>query len=259
VILRSYLDDSGMNQVPISVLAGWIAPAASWTAFTDEWRQALEMKPRLQYFKMSECMGFGGQFSGWSRESRDLRLRYLVRLIEAHKLLGIGSVIPTADYRELFQNSPRRAFDVPYFLMFFGLMAGVATSFADIQNAVSVKADRVDFFFYDQPDQMDKVISAWAHFKEAAPESARPLLGDPPRFRSDETTLPLQAADLYAWHLRSQYAADFKGEIYESPWGSSGDAINTVSFFWKKRDLEGVREALDNAIRLGRPVEIWPK
>jgi hypothetical protein len=259
MILRAYIDDSDINREPVSILAGWIAPAGSWAAFADEWQRGLDMKPRLKYFKMSECMGFGGEFAGWSKESRDHRLRYFVKLIEEHKLLAIGGVIRTAEYREIFRNSPVKTFDVPYYLMFFGLMAGLATSFADIQEAVATKADKVDFVFDDQPGQMEKVLASWSYFKEVAPDHIRPLLGDPPIFRNDMTTLPLQAADLYAWHLRAQETATFSGEAYQSPWGNAGDAINTANWIWSAHNLEVTRAALDEPNLPGHPVGIWPK
>jgi hypothetical protein len=259
MILRAFVDDSDINQEPVSILAGWIAPAHAWASFADEWKRALDMKPRLQYFKMSECMGFGGEFLGWSKETRDLRLNYLVRLIEEHKLLGVGAAIQTSEYRRIFQNSPQKEFDYPYFMMFFGLMAGLTTSIAEVETSLSAKAERVDFVFDEQPGQMEKVLGAWSHFKEVAPDQVRPLLGDPPIFRNDQTTLPLQAADLYAWHLRAQMTLDLQGEAYESPWGNAGDSLNTANWIWTTPHLEVMRAALDEASRLGKPVEIWPK
>jgi hypothetical protein len=259
MILRAYVDDSDINQEPVSILAGWIAPARSWASFADAWQLALDMKPRLRYFKMTECMGFGGEFSGWSKESRDQRLRYLIKLIEEHKLLGVGAAIRTSEYRKIFHNSPQKIFDVPYFLMIHGLMAGLVTPFTGIQEALTAKAEKVDFVFDDQPDQMEKVLLAWSHFKEVAPESVKALLGDPPIFRNDMTTLPLQAADLHAWSLRAKLTAEINGEKYVSPWGDAGDSINTATWAWTKGNLQITRAALDEASRLGRPAEIWPK
>jgi hypothetical protein len=259
MILKAYLDDSEIDQEPVSVLAGWLAPAGSWAPFADEWQRGLEMKPKLKYFKMSECMGFGGEFSGWSRESRNQRLRYFVNLIEEYKLLGIGGVIPTAEYKRLFRNSPLKNFDVPYFLMFYGLMAGILSSLPEIQNAIGATTERVDFVFDDQPGQMERALNAWAEFKEVAPENIKPLLGDPPIFRSDLMTLPLQAADLYAWHLRRQQTVEFTGEQYQSPWGNAGDTINTANWLWTTQNLEAMRDSLDEARRFGVPAQIWPK
>ena len=38
-----------------------VASVATWAHFSDEWQQALEMKPRLDYFKMSKAMSFSRQ------------------------------------------------------------------------------------------------------------------------------------------------------------------------------------------------------
>jgi hypothetical protein len=259
MILRAFLDDSEMNQEPISVLAGFLAPAGSWAPFADEWQSGLEMRPKLRYFKMSECMGFGGEFLGWSEESRDLRLRYFVNIIEEYKLLGVGGVMPTAEYHRLFRKSPQKTFDVPYFLMFYGLMAGILSDRDSIENAISAKAERIDFVFDDQPGQMEKALSAWRYFKEVTPDNIKPFLGDPPIFRSDLTTVPLQAADLYAWHLRRQETVKFTGEPYQSPWGNAGDAINTANWLWSSQNLEVMRSGLDEASPVAVPGGIWPK
>jgi hypothetical protein len=140
-------------------------------------------------------------------------------------------------------------------------MAGLVTSFSDIQDALTTKAqaERVDFVFDAQPDQMAKVLGAWSHFKEVAPEQVKPFLVNPPIFRNDMTTLPLQAADLHAWQLRSKLIAEIKGDEFVSPWGNAGDSINTATWLWSRQNLEVTRAALDEASRLGRSVEIWPK
>jgi hypothetical protein len=143
--------------------------------------------------------------------------------------------------------------------MIHGLMAGLVASFSDIQDALAAKAEKVDFVFDIQPGQMEKVLSAWSHFKEVAPPSLRTLIGDPPIFRNDMTTLPLQAADLHAWSLRAKLTAEINREDYVAPWGNAGDSINTATWAWTKENLQVTREALDEADHLGRPVEIWPK
>ena len=88
--------------------------------------------------------------------------------------MRIGGVIRTAEYREIFRNSPGKAFDVPYYLTFFGLMAGLATSFVDIQEAVAIKAEQVEFVFDDQPGQMEKVLGSWHRASALAHSIARP-------------------------------------------------------------------------------------
>jgi hypothetical protein len=87
-MFAAYFDDSNMNAPPVSVLGGWVGRAKDWDAFTDSWAEALWMKPRLRYFKLAEAQNLKGEFGGWSEESRDERIRLLVKIIERHKFLG---------------------------------------------------------------------------------------------------------------------------------------------------------------------------
>jgi Protein of unknown function (DUF3800) len=205
--LRAYIDDSGLNQAPVSVLAGWIAPTWRWADFADEWKAALEMKPFLQYFKMSEAMSLSGQFSGWSEASRNFRIRYLANLIKEYGLIGVGTVVPHDLYQEIFVGRTRKDFDVPYFLMFHGLMAGIVSEFLRVRPDL----EQIDFIFDDQPGQMAKLSAEWIKFKNVAPPQYKRLLGDPPIFRNDKTTLPLQAADMHAWYVRQLSIAELAG------------------------------------------------
>lgn len=256
LILRVYVDDSGINQPPMSVLAGWIGPAERWAAFSDEWHQALQMKPRLKYFKMSEAMSLSGEFSGWSTESRDHRLKYLANLIAEYQLIGVGTAIPHDLYQEIFVGRATKIFDVPYYLMFYALMAGIVTEF----HRKQIIFERIDFVFDQQPGQMDRLSNGWAKFKEVAPAPVRTLLGDPPIFRSDETTLPIQAADMYAWYVRVWNAAEYHGQpAPPAPWAPAGGILNTVTWVWDRQQLQGAFDAVINANRLGVPVEIWTK
>jgi hypothetical protein len=116
LMLKAYIDDSNMNTPPVSVLGGWVGPAKDWAHFSDCWAEALWMKPRLSYFKLSEAQGLKGEFHGWSEESRDERLRLLIRIIEKHKFLGVVSAMPLGAYKEVFGDLPDKGVRAPYFL-----------------------------------------------------------------------------------------------------------------------------------------------
>src|SRR5262245_66278423 len=61
MMLQAYVDDSCLGEGPVGLLAGWIAPAADWARFSDDWDQALSMSPRLCYFKSSEASSLIGE------------------------------------------------------------------------------------------------------------------------------------------------------------------------------------------------------
>jgi hypothetical protein len=173
LMFAAYIDDSSMNTPPVSVLGGWVGRAKDWAAFSDSWAEALWMKPRLRYFKLSEAQNLKGEFGGWSEESRDERIRLLVKIIERHKFLGVANAMPLDDYREVFGNIPDRGIQNPYFLSFFGIIALLAGHYRRIGET-----EPIDFIFDVQPGQGDMVTAAWRHFLTVAPPDLRPLLGD---------------------------------------------------------------------------------
>jgi hypothetical protein len=59
MVLQAFVDDSGIGQPPVYILAGWIADAAKWADFLTEWDRVLRMSPRIRYFKFAEAMGWG--------------------------------------------------------------------------------------------------------------------------------------------------------------------------------------------------------
>src|SRR5262249_30706221 len=115
-MMKAYVDDSFMGRAPVSVLAGWIASASTWARFSDEWQEGLAMKPRLDYFQVNGAMSFSGQFARWGEQSRNERMRLLVRIIADHRPLGIASAMPYDLYQRVFGKNPDKAIAHPYFV-----------------------------------------------------------------------------------------------------------------------------------------------
>jgi hypothetical protein len=61
-VLQVCIDDSRRGQEPVFVLAGYVARARNWKAFSHGWQDLLR-KYGLKYLKTQEGMG---SFSGWS-------------------------------------------------------------------------------------------------------------------------------------------------------------------------------------------------
>ena len=218
LMLKAYIDDSGVGQPPISILAGWVAQGEKWAVFSDEWQQALEMRPRLAYFKMSEAHSFSGEFNGWTIESRNERVRFLISIIERCGPLGISVALPYADHQRLQQEQWYKDFELPkspYPMLFFGLISVLTRYYYQIGSR-----EKVDFIFDDQPEQMEKVMLAYRSLLAIVPPGERQIFGDAPIFRNEKSTLPLQAADLKAGFQRRDVTNYFAGRKSEQPpWG----------------------------------------
>jgi hypothetical protein len=207
--LHWFFDDSGSEpSTPVFVLAGFLSTAAEWARFSDEWRAALDVHPKLDYFKMAEAHSLRRQFSrdrGWDDLTRDTRVRKLVHIIRQRVKLRISASIRHAHFDKYLRSLPAvgrsLGTDNPYPVLFSHLMAEEMV-FA-FRNGFPQKHDIV----LDEQTGMEEVIQElWPQFRAAVIERKRPdllnLIGSRPYFLDDKDFLPLQAADLYAWHVR---------------------------------------------------------
>jgi hypothetical protein len=210
---QACIDDSGNEPTkPHFVLAGFVAPAASWAAFSDEWQAALDESPKLEYFKMKEAAKLKDQFDpskGWTDAKRDDRLITFTRIIRKHARIRIHAKIKNADFDKYIKSIPvpnRMLFtDNPYTLLFQQIILAMAVR-GDLYG-VNVPCD---FIFDTQVGFSAEIQEQWPQFKEVVKSASRTdlpaLVGDLPIFRDEKTFLPLQAADLYAWQMRNYFA-----------------------------------------------------
>jgi hypothetical protein len=102
--------------------------------------------------------------------------------------------------------------------------------------------EKVDFIFdTSSEEEQHYVLNAWHFWKQNEWfEERKALFGDPPIFRDDKVFLPLQAADLYAWHARKERATRLEGHEYEQPgWKAINEKIGTVAERdWTEHELQ---------------------
>jgi hypothetical protein len=194
VVLQAFIDDSASDRSEDKrlVLAGYIHTAEQWALFADEWAAELA-KPRwLKSLHMS------AGFPGFSRAEKEAKLEALASLIVKFKPVSIECAVSRRDYEELLR--PHAPYDLrhPYFPCFVGILNGVAKTLAD--EGWSGPADII----FDEQGSIGPNAALWyVPIKHGQPDLAA-YLGGPPIFRDDEQVLPLQAADLLAWHVRRE-------------------------------------------------------
>ena len=199
LMLAAYFDDSGRDgNGPVFVLAGWAASAEKWRSFSNAWQAVLDLEEprRLSYFKMAEANSRREQFWGWSEEERDQCVSRLIAVIKEHVSFGIHSLLWWDDYREVRAQYPRFSLE-PYEIMFASLMIGAA-------YRAHTARERIEFIFDDQGLLGNNAAYAFDIARQhLLPSEAADVIAGYPIHRSDKEFLPIQAADLYAWHLRS--------------------------------------------------------
>jgi len=241
-MLKAFIDDSRMGQPPVYVLGGWVAPAKTWASFSDAWQQVLWMSPRIQYFKFYEAMNLVGEFHGISEDSRDEKMMLLIRVIEEHKLLGAGSIIPHSLFNSYFGQHPHPEVRNPYFPSLYGLVARILR-----HNKAANINDKLELFFDYQPggDQMERVKAGWEEFRKTMPEEFRPLVqSHPPAFLDDRDVVALQAADLYAGWARTVFESRLLRRKAHWPWGDRNLDIPSVLFEWTEKTADALYEEM---------------
>jgi hypothetical protein len=213
---ETYIDDSGSEpSSPIFVLGGFVASVEQWAAFSNAWRAALDEAPKLEYFKMSEAASLGahGQFArkrGWNETKRDKRVALLTDIIKTHAALRVHASIKNSDFNEYLRSLP--AFsrslttDHPYVFLAQQLILWTAM----YQDQLGVE-EPCNFIFDEQLGVSVEMAEMWPVFsallKSRAKSDLPKFIGSQPIFRNDKSFLPLQAADLYAWHMRHFHIA----------------------------------------------------
>lgn len=208
MILQSYIDDSGNDtRSPAFVLAGYLATVDQWDAFSIEWQSVLDIQdPRpLKKMRMNDAVQLRksrSPFYGFTEDERDRRLQKFALVPGRHAQHGIISVIPKDSYRRIFKEKfGIEQLDRPYFLSFFGVMA----NFANIVDKLTL-GNKVEFIF-DTEDREDKglLMKEFEKFVSCAPDRIKSIISGFPQFKRDDDMLPLQAADMLAWHARRYY------------------------------------------------------
>jgi hypothetical protein len=201
VTFKAIIDDS-QDENGTFVLAGYVARAEAWTKFTQEWQKLL---PRTRKgrsgkhrFKMNEMV-----------QSEELRahLPAFFRVIEAHVLGSIATIISTSDLRRvqarIFVPGAEIDWGVyanPYYVTYRCLMDKFHSARLRMANWIPPN-EQVNFVF-DMHSSQKEIRTSWDHYIAGRADDLRGFYGACPIFEDDEEFLPLQAADFWSWWVR---------------------------------------------------------
>src|SRR6185437_2444135 len=244
--MLAFFDASGtMGDSPAFVMAGYIGRVEDWERFTVEWQAALDQPKAIQYLRMSEAWARRGEFQGWAREDRDLRLKLLAPIINRYAIASILSVVPTQSWRKYFVGRLENSYhDRPYYFAFHGVMANVVKYL----HQKGIK-EKVDFIFDSEGGEpIAEIIEGFSRWTELAPDHLKEYIGNPPIFRSEKEVLPLQADDLIAWHVRRIFAEKTKEEDISKLTPISEEVFNLehAQTVWTDAELKNAIEFVEN-------------
>lgn len=136
-------------------------------------------------------------FRGWTHDQREAKLLRLAAVIGKHKPLSLTCSINKSDYKALV--TPNAPYDLrdPYGVCF---QAFVVTA-VRLASHFNIK-EQIDFVFDCQGSSGSNAALWYPLIKQLQETWIKEMMGATPIFRSDDDVLPLQAADMLAWHRR---------------------------------------------------------
>jgi hypothetical protein len=235
--LQAVVDDSGKGVKPVYVLAGFVLSAYQWIVFAEHWQAILDAAPKIPYFKMHEAWHLSEQFSRFSTQQRDEKVTKFVSLIIEYRPLALKEVIHHSMYDRVFKGKIAPGMDYPYLLP----CSNIVGTLARYQyNNEWHPNDPVDFIFDEQGKESDKVQRVWSYGLQFVPLVLKPLIGGKPINRNDKDFLPLQAADLFAWHVRRFYEEKSRGQEYMDPHWKSLKSLKCAEYEWTEEHLQKI-------------------
>ena len=203
-MLQGYFDDSGSEgRQPLFVLAGYILPAEQWAAFADEWARECSLRPKINYFKLSEAVNGEGEFNLLPYDIRRYKILRLIEVMRKHKLHGVSASLKWAEWIDFSAGLKGPAKDQPYSNLFFLLIDVVREYQKDL--GIFPQKTQLDF---DQQGKAGQFAIEWygQMLHPTTPygfeEEYREILEGTPRMLDDKQYVPLQAADMLAGALR---------------------------------------------------------
>jgi hypothetical protein len=198
IMLTAFVDDSASEDTDkLFVLAGYAQNAEVWASFSDDWQKKLDANPRIEYFKMREAQNLSGQFFGWDPIVRNRKVHAMADVIEEHEPWSIEAYMSKAQYQRIVAPIVPHDIRHPYLDLFYALIIKLAHWHYSLGLQIPV-----DFVFDEQGEIGEEAVMWYSHIKSLQPPEIQALMGSTPIFRDDKKVLPLQAADLLAWHLR---------------------------------------------------------
>lgn len=199
-MLQAYADDSKKHLGRRALfLAGFINTAEKWVSFSNAWAECLSANPAIRYFKSAEAEHLRGEFGGWGKLDRDIKLRALAEVIASSEPWSLHVSLGLKDFERTFDKHIPHGFRNPYWMCFHAFIV----SLLRLHNSRGVTTP-VELICDEQSNIERSVRTLWEHIVASQPRAYRRLITGFPTFRSDREIVALQAADMLVWHVQHE-------------------------------------------------------
>jgi hypothetical protein len=199
IVLTAYFDDSGTHAgSPVVSTGGLYGNDSQWETLEREWKAILDSPgdgwPRLRRFHMYDCVHGEGEFFGHTLGARDHLIYKFRQTILKAGLHGYSMAVSGPDWDRLVAGVHRDAWgDGERFSV---LQCFLRT--LDWASRESVETEAA-FVFDDRPQRREaneRVFRIYQNFSAERGLHPKPV---GIAFLNSEKTIPLQAADMFAW------------------------------------------------------------
>ncbi len=256
MVFQAFVDES-FTQGATYVLGGYIADADAWAHFAKDWDEILPLATRSKSgalrFKMKEMA---------ASPNRMKSVPTFYSVIEKYDLFSLSCRFNLADLKRAKQRVyvPNLKIDWgymdnPYAFAFRALMDMFHSNRALLVPAFPL-GQKIDFIF-DKRNESKAILAAWDDYIKARPDESREHYGANPGFEDDETFLPLQAADFWAWWVR-RWTEEGVPEKIETrdfgQWKATKRPRGADISFTEDQIHEAMAAQISEGIEPGRPI-----
>lgn len=248
-VLNAFVDDSGSGgDSPWYVLSGVVSTVEKWAEFSVEWEGVCKSEPRIDYFKMSEASAQSGQFAKFSKEERESKLEALATLIDRHVLFSKNVMVEQEPFDRILKPLLPKTLATPYLFACGGMIVAVSS-----HEEYAGRSEKIQCIFDAQQKIGNRAARLYEQIVGIKSKLGKPLPGFessdlvilPNLFRDEKQFLPIQAADMVAWHVRRFWCRNYRSPYHNKLMPTS---LRSQTLWLREARLRLMAEQFDPAL-----------
>jgi hypothetical protein len=145
---------------------------------------------------MVEAANLRDEFRGWTESARDAKVAAMADVIESHNLWSISCHLKLSQFDAIVRPVVPHDLRHPYYFCLNAITSALAR-----WHAAEHWDGSIDFVFDEKSEAGPEIQILRASVRESLDPLARSIIGQITH-EDDKRVLPLQAADMFAWHVR---------------------------------------------------------